>query len=197
MILASEPRPGCITFVRVRCRRDDPADIVFPFFLFHRRRRDPAVVRAGPKAWGSSRWRQLLATSLFRSAALLLILGVIELNSDEDHTGAAESGALFAAICVILAWCVLPACARLERGVLLTLKTVGVLGLIVSAGDLPARAPYRRGAVSGNLRESGSGWRRLVGDPLGLIGWVGPDRCPGDSGTGQASRMADGRAGDS
>jgi heparan-alpha-glucosaminide N-acetyltransferase len=144
------------------------ADIVFPFFLFIVGISIPlALERAEFR--GTTRWKQL-GHVLIRSAGLLL-LGVIELNSDEDRALGSNVWGTLAFICVILAWCVIPRASGWKRGVLIALKTLGVLGLLVLL------AIYRRepgtaevpllGTVS-NWAWLRTGWWGI----LGLIGWA-------------------------
>ncbi len=144
------------------------ADIVFPFFLFIVGVAIPLAFERA-ESLGISRWAQF-GHILIRSASLL-ILGVIELNSDEDHRLGSEIWATLAFICVLLAWCVVPRVPGWKRNVLLALKIVGVLGL------LGLLAIYRRSphAAEVPLLGSFSNWAWLrIGwwGILGLIGWA-------------------------
>jgi predicted acyltransferase len=144
------------------------ADIVFPFFLFIVGISIPlAFERAQTR--GSSRWSQI-GHILTRSAGLLL-MGVIELNSDHDRTLGSSLWGLLAFTAVILAWCVVPREPGLKRNMLIILKAIGTLGL------LALLAVYRREPRSAELPFWGTvsdwpwmrtGWWGI----LGLIGWA-------------------------
>ena len=144
------------------------ADIVFPFFLFIVGIAIPLALERA-ESIGTPLWSEV-GHILIRTAGLLL-LGVIELNSEQDRTLGSDVWSTLAFICAILAWCVIPRAAGRKRGVLLVLKTVGVLGLLVLL------AIYRRnphtvevpflGTVS-NWVWLRTGWWGI----LGLIGWA-------------------------
>jgi predicted acyltransferase len=144
------------------------ADIVFPFFLFIVGVSIPLAFERA-ELLGTSRWKQL-GHVLLRSAGLL-VLGVIELNSDEDRTLGSNVWGTLAFICAILAWCVIPQGSGVKRSVLIALKTLGVLGLLVLL------AIYRRepGTAEVPLLGSVSNWvwlRTGWWGILGLIGWA-------------------------
>ena len=144
------------------------ADIVFPFFLFIVGISIPLALERA-EGLGTSRWLQF-GHILIRSAGLL-VLGVIELNSDEDRTLGSNVWGMLAAICVILAWCVIPRAGGWKRAVLLALKTLGVLGLLVLL-SIYRREPHTAevpflGSVS-NWVWLRTGWWGI----LGLIGWA-------------------------
>jgi heparan-alpha-glucosaminide N-acetyltransferase len=144
------------------------ADIVFPFFLFIVGISIPLALERAESV-GTSRFSQLVHV-LIRSAGLL-VLGVIELNSDEDRALGSDVWGTLAFICAILAWCVIPHAAGWKRGVLLALKTLGVFGLLVLL-TLYRREPGTAevpllGTVS-NWVWLRTGWWGI----LGLIGWA-------------------------
>src|SRR4051794_13906699 len=103
------------------------ADIVFPFFLFIVGVSIPLAFERAQAA-GVSRWSQLLHI-LIRTAGLLL-LGVIELNSEQDRSLPRNVWATLAFICVLLAWCVVPRERGARRVVLIGLKGLGAVGLL-------------------------------------------------------------------
>ncbi|WZO99315.1 DUF5009 domain-containing protein [Isosphaeraceae bacterium EP7] len=144
------------------------ADIVFPSFLFIVGVSIPLAFERAAEL-GASRWQQLRHI-LGRSASLLL-LGVIELNHDDDTTLGGRIWGLLAFLSVILAWCSLPRNHGPKRNILLGLKVLGVAGMI---GLL---AIYRRSPESTSLPFYGAvdGWvwlRTSWWGILGLIGWA-------------------------
>ncbi len=144
------------------------ADIVFPFFLFIVGISIPLALERA-EIVGTSHWRQLVHI-LLRSTGLL-ILGLIELNSDADRTLGSDRWGTLAAISVILAWSVIPRAGGWKRGILMTLKALGIIGLITLL------AVYRRHPHTAEVPFLGSysnwvwlriGWWGI----LGLIGWA-------------------------
>jgi predicted acyltransferase len=144
------------------------ADIVFPFFLFIVGISIPlAFERAENRAVPRS---AQLVHILIRTAGLLL-LGLIELNSDNDRTLGGDLWSLLAFIAAILAWCVVPRPDGGKRTLFLSLKTLGAIAL------LALLATYRREPAPAELPFAGTiaswswlktGWWGI----LGLIGWA-------------------------
>jgi heparan-alpha-glucosaminide N-acetyltransferase len=144
------------------------ADVVFPSFLFivgmsillaFERASEAAKSRWAP-------WRHVLVRT-----AGLLVMGVIELNHEEDRTLGGQPWGLLAFAAMILAWCVVPRGRGGKRAVLIGLKALGIVGLLALLAIYrrepgPADVPFL-GRVEGWawLR---SGWWGI----LGLIGWA-------------------------
>jgi heparan-alpha-glucosaminide N-acetyltransferase len=144
------------------------ADIVFPAFLFIVGVSIPLALERGPL----SRGRRLaqLAHILVRTLALLF-MGLIQLNADRDGVRLGSQWGMLAFIALICAWCVVPREPGLKRGILITLKIAGALGLIALV------AIYRSKATATDLPFLGhfDDWvwfRTEWWGILGLIGWA-------------------------
>jgi heparan-alpha-glucosaminide N-acetyltransferase len=144
------------------------ADIVFPSFLFIVGLSIPLAFERARKL-GLSRWAQLRHI-LGRTAALLL-MGVIELNHEEDLTLGGRLWGLLAFTCLILAWCSVPREPTWKRKVFMGLKILGAVGLVILL------AIYRRAPEATDVPFFGhvehwvwlrTGWWGI----LGLIGWA-------------------------
>ena len=158
------------------------ADIVFPFFLFIVGISIPLAMERA-EVW-EPRWGQL-GHILIRSAGLLM-LGVIELNSDKDRTLGPDVWGVLAAICVLPAWCVVPRAGGWKRSVLLGVKSLGILGMLVLLAISRHRTACRGGPVAGKRLELGLVANRLVGHPG--LDWLGiPDRRTADAFAWQAA----------
>ena len=144
------------------------ADVVFPWFLFIVGVSIPlAFERAG--ALGVRGGKQLVHI-LLRTASLL-IMGVIVLNNEEDRSTHAQAWGTLAFTCLLLAWCAIPREPGRRRNVWVTLKALGVVGLVVLLAIFrgergPAEFPIL-GRVE-NWAWLRSGWWGI----LGLIGWA-------------------------
>lgn len=139
------------------------ADVVFPAFLFLV---GVSIPLSMENAKGVGAWKQCRHI-LLRTAALLL-WGVIDLN----HEAAAPLGPipwmLLAFVCLPLAWATMPA---ERRRLWLTLKVLGILGLIIllvlfRRDPRPTDLPFY-GHVEGWVWLRSKWW-----GILGLIGWA-------------------------
>jgi predicted acyltransferase len=144
------------------------ADIVFPTFLFIVGVSIPLALERARAAGESKRAR--LGHILLRTATLLL-MGVIELNSEHDRSLGDPLWGLLAFSALILAWCAAPREPGWKRNCLLTIKVIGGVGLLVLL------AIYRRQPGSAEIPFRGrvedwvwlrTGWWGI----LGLIGWA-------------------------
>jgi predicted acyltransferase len=143
------------------------ADVVFPAFLFLVGMSIPLAFERAQAA-GRSTLAQL-GHVLLRTAGLLL-MGVIELNSEAEHTLGGPLWSVLAFTALILAWCAVPRGQSKARTLVWVVKAVGVAGLLVLL------ALYRREAEPADVPLWGhvenwvwlrSGWWGI----LGLIGW--------------------------
>jgi predicted acyltransferase len=144
------------------------ADIVFPAFLFLVGVSIPLAFERA-RAVGQSKGTALVHV-LSRTAALLL-MGVIELNGQEDRTLGKPLWRVLAYAALILAWCALPRGQGSRRGLVLAAKAVGIAGLVVlqvvfRQQPAPTEFPFR-GRVE-DWAWLRTGWWGI----LGLIGWA-------------------------
>jgi predicted acyltransferase len=144
------------------------ADVVFPMFLFIVGVSIPLAFERA-RATGKSAGAQI-GHILTRTAGLLL-MGVIELNSDHDRTLGGRLWSLLAFTALILAWCALPSERGRKRNVLRIIKAIGFAGLLVLLAIYrhepgPAEVPFW-GRVEGWVWLR-TGWWGI----LGLIGWA-------------------------
>jgi predicted acyltransferase len=144
------------------------ADVVFPTFLFIVGVAIPLAFERA-RAAGRSAAAQVLHI-LTRSAALLL-LGVIELNHDDDRTLGSSTWGMLGLTAAILAWCAVPRERGWKRNASIAVKAVGICGLAVLL------AIFRREPVSTEVLFWGhvenwvwlrTGWWGI----LGIIGWA-------------------------
>jgi predicted acyltransferase len=144
------------------------ADVVFPAFLFIVGVSIPLAFERAQAA-GRSKLAQL-GHVLVRTAGLLL-MGVIELNSEHERTLGGPLWSVLAFTALILAWCAVPRGRPAARTVVWVVKAVGVAGLLVLL------ALYRREPgpadvpLWGHVEEWAwlrTGWWGI----LGLIGWA-------------------------
>ena len=150
------------------------ADLVFPSFLFIVGVSIPLAFESARNA-GASRWSQVLHI-LGRTASLLL-MGVINLNYENDKTLGGDRWGLLAFVSLILAWCSIPREPGRRRQVFIGLKALGVVGLITALAifrNWPEDPEHLKG---GDLLFYGhfdnwvwlrTGWWGI----LGLIGWA-------------------------
>lgn len=144
------------------------ADIVFPAFLYIVGISIPLAIE-GARARGAS-LRQLIGHIGFRSFALLL-MGVMMVNSDADTRLQNPWWSLLAYLANVFAWVVVPKAPGWRRNVLLTLRALGVVGLVVLLSI------FQRDPVNTQLLLHGpvENWTWLQTSwwgILGLIGWA-------------------------
>ena len=144
------------------------ADAVFPWFLFIVGVSIPLAFERA-RAIGTPAWKQV-GHILTRTAGLL-IMGVIVLNNEEDHSSRAQVWGTLAFASLLLAWCTIPRGPGSARNIWIVLKVLGAAGLAALLATFrgkpgPADVPFL-GRVEGWawLR---TGWWGI----LGLIGWA-------------------------
>jgi len=144
------------------------ADVVFPSFLFIVGVSIPLAFERA-RELGDSRWARL--RHILGRTATLLLMGVIELNHEDDERLGGQLWGLLAFTALILAWCSPPKQPGWHRNVFLGLKGLGVVGLIA------ALAIFRRSPAATDVLFYGhvenwvwlrTGWWGI----LGLIGWA-------------------------
>ncbi|CAN5601481.1 hypothetical protein BH10PLA2_BH10PLA2_39010 [soil metagenome] len=144
------------------------ADIVFPAFLFLVGMSIPLAFERA-RAVGKSKLK-LLVHVLTRTAGLLL-LGVIELNSEHDRTLGGSKWSLLTFVALILSWSALPREHGRKRNLLLVAKAVGVVGLLALLAIYrrePGPAEFPFGIRVEHWTWLRSEWWGI----LGLIGWA-------------------------
>jgi heparan-alpha-glucosaminide N-acetyltransferase len=144
------------------------ADVVFPTFLFIVGMSIPLAFERA-KAAGKSKLAQL--RHVLTRTAILLLLGVIELNSGDDRTLGKPLWGVLAFTAVLLACCAVPTVPGRKRNLFLAAKVFGAVGLLVLL------AVYRRTPVTAEILFRGpvDGWvwlRTGWWGILGLIGWA-------------------------
>ncbi len=144
------------------------ADIVFPAFLFLVGVSIPLAFERAQAA-GKSKPRQLVHV-LTRTAGLLL-MGVIEMNSSHDRTLARPWWSVLTFTALILSWCAVPRDRGWKRNLLLTVKALGLVGLLVLLAVYrrePGPAEFPFGVRVDDWAWLRSEWWGI----LGLIGWA-------------------------
>ncbi len=144
------------------------ADVVFPWFLFIVGVSIPLAFERA-RAIGNTRWKQV-GHILTRTTGLL-IMGVVALNNEQDHSPRAQLWGTLAFASLLLTWCVVPREPGRARYAWIALKALGVVGLVallaVFRGDPgPAEFP-----ILGRVEHWAwlrTGWWGI----LGLIGWA-------------------------
>lgn len=144
------------------------ADVVFPFFLFIAGVSIPLAVRAAKLRNGTT--PALLLHVLTRTLGLL-VMGLIGVNCSAEIRMGPELWGLLAYLSVICAWCVVPRDPGKRRTTLLTMKMVGVAGLVTLL------AVYRREPTETTILFRGpvTDWTWMTTSwwgILGLIGWA-------------------------
>jgi predicted acyltransferase len=144
------------------------ADVVFPTFLFIVGMSIPLAFERA-KAAGKSKLAQLW--HVLTRTAILLLLGVIELNSGDDRTLGKPLWGVLAFTPLILACCNVPITRGRKRTLFLAAKVLGIVGLLVLLALYrrtpgPAEFPFR-GRVE-DWAWLRTGWWGI----LGLIGWA-------------------------
>jgi predicted acyltransferase len=144
------------------------ADVVFPAFLFIV---GISIPLAFERALAAGKSKAALLWHILTRSATLLLMGVIELNSGEERGLVQPLWSVLAFTALILAWSVIPREPGRRRSFLLTLRVIGLVGLIVLL------AVYRRAPATTELPFWGrvdnwvwlrTGWWGI----LGLIGWA-------------------------
>ncbi len=144
------------------------ADVVFPAFLFIVGVSIPLAIERSLQR-GKSKW-SIVGHILTRTFGLLA-MGLIGVNYGGEIGLPSNLWGLLAYIAIILAWCVVPSAEGSKRKVLLSLRVVGVVGLLILL------AIYRREPVATQVLGVGEveQWRWLRTQwwgILGLIGWA-------------------------
>jgi predicted acyltransferase len=144
------------------------ADVVFPAFLFIVGLSIPLAFERA-KAAGRSRFGQL--GHILARSAILLLMGVVVLNSEEERSLAKPPWTALVFTALILAWIALPREQGRKRRFVLAFKVLGFAGL------LTLLAVYRGAPVTAEIPFWGpvdnwvwlrTGWWGI----LGLIGWA-------------------------
>src|SRR5262245_28378266 len=142
------------------------ADVVFPAFLFivgvsiplafERARRDGKTIPA------------LLGHILIRTAGLLF-MGVIVYNAEDDDTLRQPLWGVLAFVALIPAWCDVPRDPSTRRNVLMSVKALGLIGLLF------VLVMYRREPTHAELPFYGpvEGWIWLRTGWWGILGLIG------------------------
>jgi predicted acyltransferase len=144
------------------------ADVVFPTFLFIVGLSIPLAFERAQAA-GRSKAAQLL--HILTRTATLLLMGVIEMNHEEERTLGADWWGMLAFTALLLAWCALPREPGWKRNLVLALKGLGLAGLVALL------AIYRRKPGGADVPFVGHFvqwvWLRTEWwGILGLIGWA-------------------------
>ncbi len=144
------------------------ADVVFPAFLFIVGVSIPLALHRGPMPW-AQRSAQL-GHVLVRTLGLL-VMGLVQLNSDRDVTLPAQVWEMLAFTALICAWCALPRERGTKRTIFIALKSAGVLGLIVLLAVFRSKPGPTDILLLGHVENwvwFHTGWWGI----LGLIGWA-------------------------
>ena len=144
------------------------ADVVFPSFLFIVGVSIPLAFERA-RALGASRWAQL--RHILGRTATLLLMGVIELNHEDDQRLGGRIWGLLAFTSLILTWCSLPKKPGSHRNIFLGLKGLGVVGFITMLAIFHRSPVATRVAFFGPVENwvwLQTGWWGI----LGLIGWA-------------------------
>lgn len=144
------------------------ADIVFPAFLFIVGLSIPLAIERSLSR-GATRW-QVLPHILTRTIGLL-IMGLIGVNSDFDTRIGSPLWSVLAFTAIILAWCVVPKQPGLSRKLLLTLKGLGVAGVLVTLALFRSEPMATEVLFLGPV-EDWTWLRTQWWGILGLIGWA-------------------------
>jgi len=144
------------------------ADIVFPWFLFIVGVSIPLAFESAQKR-GTPLWSRL-AHIVTRTFGLCL-MGVIELNSDNDHRLGGTLWSLLAFTTILLTWMVSPAAPGWRRTLIRSLKVLGGVGLIALLALFRSEPTHVRSLFLGTV----GNWTWLRTEwwgILGLIGWA-------------------------
>jgi predicted acyltransferase len=145
------------------------ADVVFPTFLFIVGLSIPLAFERAQAA-GRSKAAQFL--HILTRTATLLLMGVIELNHDNERTLGGARWGLLAFSALLLAWCAVPSERGWRRNLALVLKVLGVVGLVILLAIYRPRTPGPADLpILGHFDDwvwLRSGWWGI----LGLIGWA-------------------------
>jgi predicted acyltransferase len=144
------------------------ADVVFPWFLFIVGVSIPLAFERA-RSLAVPRWKQL-AHILLRTAGLLT-MGVIVLNNEEDRSPQAQVWGTLAFASLLLAWCTIPREAGRGRNLWISLKILGVVGLVVLLALFRGERGPAEFPIVGRVEHWAwlrSGWWGI----LGLIGWA-------------------------
>ena len=144
------------------------ADIVFPFFLFIAGVSIPLAFDAARRR-GESNCR-ILGHILSRTLALIL-MGLIEVNRQNDVLLGPELWGLLAFVSIICAWCIVPRTPGRRRNVFLALKMLGIVGVVILFAMFRSQATETDVLFFGHVTE----WtwiRTQWWGILGLIGWA-------------------------
>ncbi len=144
------------------------ADIVFPWFLFIVGVSIPLAFERAQEL-GVPLWKRI-GHILIRSASLCL-MGVIELNSDNEVRLGGTIWSLSAFIALLLAWTTLPSGPGKKRTFFKVIKTIGFVGLIALLALFRSKPTNINSLFLGHVQ----GWTWLRTEwwgILGLIGWA-------------------------